>query len=80
MSPEVVVVGEYQYEHEAEVARVALESEGIEVAVLADNAGGMLPALQLLFPLRLVVHRDDADRAREILSSVDDAGGQPGDN
>jgi hypothetical protein len=53
------------------MARAALEAEAVECQVLADNAGGMLPNLRMLFPLRLVVHRDDADRARAILDGVD---------
>ena len=65
--PDVVVIAKFQFEHEAQVARLALESEGITAAILADNAGGMLPPLQQLFPVRLAVHRDDEARAKEIL-------------
>ena len=64
-----VVVGTYQIEHEADLARAILEAHGVRAVVLRDNAGGMLPALQALFQIRLVVAAEDADVARRILSS-----------
>jgi hypothetical protein len=68
MSDEVEVVGKYQLDYEAELARVALESEGIKAMILSDTAGAMLPGMRMIFPIRLVVHRDDAALARQILS------------
>ena len=62
-----VVVATYQVEHEAELARAILESNGVRAAVLRDNAGGMLPMLQPLFQMRLVVAPEDAEIARRIL-------------
>ena len=72
MSSDVEVVGKYQFEYQAQVARLSLEAEGIDAAVLADNAGGMLPALQTLFPVRLMVRREDAERALAILAELED--------
>jgi hypothetical protein len=76
MASDLEVVGKFQFEHEAHVARLALEAEGIDAAIMADNAGGMLPMLQLLFPVRVLVHRDNAARAREILADRRPARGE----
>lgn len=67
-SGEPVTVRKYMVEHEADLARAVLEAHGIEALILRDNAGGMLPSLQPLFQIRLVVRREDAEEAREILS------------
>jgi hypothetical protein len=63
------VVGTYRIEYEADLARAVLEAHGIPAVILRDNAGGMLPALQTLFVIRLVVAAEDADAAREVLDS-----------
>ena len=62
-----VVIRKFQVEHEAELARAVLESNGVRAVVLRDNAGGMLPMLQPLFQMRLVVAAEDAELARRIL-------------
>ena len=62
-----VVIRTFQVDHEAELARAVLESNGVRAAVLRDNAGGMLPMLQPLFQMRLVVAAEDAELARRIL-------------
>ena len=64
MSDYIVVVRTYQNEVEAQLAQAVLDAEGIRSILLPDNAGGMLPGLQLLFPTRLAVHEDDAAAAR----------------
>jgi hypothetical protein len=70
---EVVVVRKYANEMEARVAQLVLEAHGIPCALLRDDAGGMLPAMQLLFPLRLAVHRRYVEEAKLIL---DDRSGE----
>lgn len=67
MSDYIVVVRTYQDEVEARIAQAVLDAEGIRSILLPDNAGGMLPGLQLLFPTRLAVHEDDAAAARRVL-------------
>ena len=70
---EIEIVGKYQLEYEAEIARAALEAEGITVAILSDKAGDMLPSSRILFPIRVAVHRDDAELARQILEGGGDS-------
>lgn len=69
MADELVVLRKYNDEVTAQVAAAALEANGIPARVLADTAGGLLPNLSILFPVRLVVRAEDAELAREILDS-----------
>jgi hypothetical protein len=75
LSDYLVVARTYHNEVEARIAQAALDAEGIRSIVIPDNAGGMLPSMQLLFPTRLVVHEDDLDEARRLLDRppVEDA-------
>ena len=66
-----VVVRRFMSEAEADLARAILAANGIEAAVLRDDAGGMLPAMSLLSEIRLVVAPDDAEAAREVLEAGD---------
>lgn len=73
----MVIIREYVNETEAHVARSVLEANEIPAVVLRDNAGGMLPSMHLVFPVRLAVRRADASRALAILDapfSDDDLG------
>ena len=65
------VVARYHYRHQAELAHGYLESAGVDVALLIDDAGGMDVGLAFVNPARLVVRAEDETRAREVL---DDAG------
>jgi putative signal transducing protein len=69
MSDDIVVLQEYANEIEAQLAAVILEANGIETQVLADTAGGALPSMAFVFPVRLLVRSVDADVAREILQT-----------
>ncbi len=75
MTDALVVIREFANEIEAEIARSVLDAHGIAAAVLRDNAGGMLPAMQLLFPVQLAVATRDRFMALAILDApVTDAG------
>ena len=64
-----MIIREYTSEIEAIVAKSVLEANDIPAVVLRDDAGGMLPVLHLLYPVRLAVRAVDAPRADEILST-----------
>jgi putative signal transducing protein len=66
-----VVIRRFMTVAEADLARAILAANGIEAAVLRDDAGGMLPAMSLLSEIRLVVAPDDVDAAREVLEAGD---------
>ncbi len=63
------VIRTFSGETEAYIAQAALEANGIESMLLRDDAGGMMPWLQWLHPIRLVVSEDDSVEALEILDT-----------
>jgi predicted RNA-binding Zn-ribbon protein involved in translation (DUF1610 family) len=72
---ELVVVGTFLNQIEADMAKGALEAADIESMISADDAGGLRPHLWM-GGVRLLVRAEDAERAVEILnqrSSGDDA-------
>jgi hypothetical protein len=62
------VVGRYQLDHEAELARAVLEAAGIQAVIMSDEAGSMLPGLRILFPIRVAVADEDAEAALDVLA------------
>ena len=66
---ELVVLREYGDEMSARVAALSLEANGIPARVSADTAGGALPSLALVFPVRLIVRAVDAELARHLLDT-----------
>ncbi len=62
----LVVVGEFPTRIDAEMAQGALETDGIESAISADDAGGQYASLWLS-GVRLLVRSEDVKRASEIL-------------
>ena len=76
MTNDIVVLRKYSTEAEARLAASVLEANGIPAEVFADTAGGTLPSIALIFPVRLLVRAGDAELARELL---DTAAEPPGD-
>ena len=75
MGESMMIIREYASEMEAIMAQNVLEANNIPCVVMRDNAGGMLPVLHLLYPVRLAVRPGDADLARELLDTeVDQVG------
>lgn len=66
---EVIVLRKYSSEVEATMAHLVLEAHNIPSAVMRDNAGGMIPSMALIYPVRLAVRREDAEEARRILDA-----------
>ena len=56
-------------EVEAQLAAAVLEANGIPAHVVADTAGGALPSIALVFPVRLLVREVDAELARALLDT-----------
>ena len=69
MAEAMVVIRQYFNEMEALVARSVLEAHEIPAVVLRDDAGGMLPAMHLLYPVRLAVRKQEAVEALRILDA-----------
>lgn len=69
MGEAMVVIRQYVNEMEALVARSVLEAHDVPAVVLRDDAGGMLPVMHILYPVRLAVRTQDASQALRILDA-----------
>lgn len=67
MRKKQVVVGEYENELDAEIARGHLEASGISASIIKDDGGGMLPSLQNAEGVQLIVAENQSEKARKIL-------------
>lgn len=77
MGESMTVIREFANEMEATVAQRVLEANNIPAVVIRDNAGGMLPVMQYVYPIRLAVRPGDAELALDLLdSSVDELMGE----
>jgi predicted Fe-Mo cluster-binding NifX family protein len=68
---DAVIIETFRSRIEAEMAASWLEAEGIEVLILADDAGGAYPMLQFLRGVRLLVAPEDEARAKEVLQALE---------
>jgi hypothetical protein len=72
VADDVVVLRSFSTEVEAHLAAAVLEANGIPAQVVADTAGGAIPAIAVIFPVRLLVHASDAELARHLLDTPAD--------
>lgn len=63
------VIRTFANEVEAHVAQAVLDANGIDSFLMRDDAGGMMPWLQWLHPIRLVVREKDSIEALDLLNS-----------
>jgi len=70
---DIVEIASFGSSFEAKTASAHLASEGITSSVVTDNAGGAIPSMSLLEGgVRLIVRTEDAQRARAVLSAVEE--------
>jgi len=70
---DLVVVHAFASEPEADMAKSALESAGIDAMIQADSAGGMRPHLAWSSGgFKILVRDEGAAAAREVLEPLDD--------
>ena len=67
MEEKQIVVGEYENEIDAEIAKGHLESSGIQASVIKDDGGSMLPSMQITEGVQLVVTESQSEKAKKIL-------------
>ena len=63
------VIRTFANEVDAHVAQAVLDANGIDSNLIRDDAGGMMPWLQWLHPIRLVVREADSIEAVELLDT-----------
>ena len=71
MSNDLSVIKIFSNEMDAAMAQEVLQGSGIKAFIFKDDAGGMEPQLQLTNGVRLIVSRQDAERAYEIIQTFD---------
>jgi hypothetical protein len=64
-----VVVGEYENEIDAQIAKGHLEASGIPASIIKDDGGGMLPSLQNTEGVQLIVDENHREKAEKILQT-----------
>ena len=64
---DLVVAQIYSFRAEAELARSALEANGVEAMIEADDCGGQRPLLGASLGVRLLVRRSDERKAKSFL-------------
>ena len=64
-----VIIRTFANEVEAHVAQAVLDANGIDSNLIRDDAGGMMPWLQWLHPIRLAVLEADSVAAVQLLDS-----------
>ena len=69
MNENQVVVGEYDNEIDAEIAKGHLKASGILGSIIKDDGGGMLPSLQNNKGVQLLVAEHQSEKALKILQS-----------
>ena len=70
MKEQQVVVGDYENEIDAEIAKGHLEASGISASIIKDDVGGMFPSLQDAQGVRLVVVESQKEKAKKILINI----------
>jgi hypothetical protein len=69
MADSTKVIRTFANEVEAYVAQAVLDANGIDSELIRDDAGGMMPWLQWLHPIKLMVLESDSAIAIQILDS-----------
>jgi hypothetical protein len=67
----VTTIKTFNSRQEAEIVKSLLASWGIDALILADDQGGLQPALSFTRGVDLKVHDDDAKIAVKILDDVE---------
>jgi len=68
---DIVEIGRFSSEFEAQLALAHLASEGITARMVTDDGGGAIPTLSMLTGgVRLIARSEDADAARAALAGL----------
>ncbi len=70
-----VCVATFSSQLQADMARMALDTHGIECFTTADDCGGARPYMQLATGVRLMVLSTEVERASEIITELRDQDG-----
>ena len=71
MADDLRIIRTFANDMDAAIGQAVLDANGIASMIVRDNAGGMMPWLNSLHPLRLAVGAADAELAARLLDGVD---------
>ena len=66
----ILCISTFSSEWDADMARMALDTHGVDSFISKDDGGGTRPYLQPITGVRLMVRSSDAKRASEILKEM----------
>lgn len=69
MRDNTVIAKSYLNEAEAQLDASRLEAAGLESWLETDNCDGMYPQMDLMYGVKLLVRKEDAAAARDLLTS-----------
>jgi hypothetical protein len=69
MSDDLFVIKTFSNAAEANLAEAVLEANGIPSTLISDDAGGMMPWLDAVHPIRLMVRGSDVELAVSLLDA-----------
>jgi hypothetical protein len=69
MKEKQMIIGNYENEIDAEIAKGRLESSGILSFIFKDDGGGMIPSLQNAEGVHLIVSESHAAEAAKVLQN-----------
>ena len=68
MSDDLYVIKTFSNDVEASLAEAVLDANGIPSTLISDTAGGSMPWLNALHPIRLMVRESDVETAVMLLN------------
>lgn len=69
MGDDLFVIRTFANTAEANLAEAVLEANGIPSTLISDDAGGMMPWLHALHPIKLMVRESDVELAVSLLDA-----------
>lgn len=75
MDDALTVIRTFPNDPEASLAQAVLDANGVDSLLIRDNAGGMMPWLNTLHPVRLAVRAADVELAERLLDGSSGHGG-----
>ena len=67
---EVALLKTFPSDFEAQTAKLQLDEAGIKSFISTDNEGGMMPSLSLSIGVKVMVNKDDLEKAVEVLKAM----------
>ena len=74
MADDLQIIRTFANDLDASIGQAVLDAHGIDCVLIRDNAGGTMPWLDALHPIRLAVDAADVELAVRLLDGVEPDG------